>query len=69
MITRRPAELVRIARGVYLSVDVAEPYRVFLELAEIVEVLGAASSERARSYPRAARLRLGARRSKCRVPR
>ncbi len=53
MITRRPAELVRIARGMprgaHLSVDVAEPYRVFLELAEIVVVLGAASSERARS--------------------
>ncbi|MQA10580.1 MAG: hypothetical protein GEU98_18900 [Pseudonocardiaceae bacterium] len=42
VITRYPAELVRVAhgmpRGAHLSVDVTEPYRVFLELAEIVVV-------------------------------
>jgi hypothetical protein len=42
VITRNPAELVRVAQGVphgaHLSVDVAEPYRAFLELAEIVVV-------------------------------
>jgi hypothetical protein len=42
VITRHPAELIRVAhgvpRGAHLSVDPAQAYRVFLELAEIVVV-------------------------------